>query len=452
MLPPFSLLRSQLREIIAAKAEQGHAVKGLEKELAGLPDSYDALWKFARRVAALPLRDGWPYREPDNLQEIWAECDPARPPDPVGDLGSAEAAARVEAAFLGRVCGCILGKPLEVNPTLDEISRALQAADAWPLHDYVTERTLRRLGRRHPSWETTVRDRITCVTPDDDLNYTILGMLILEKHGIYFTRDHVRDAWLRNLPVLWTHGPERLMLLRAGQHSLTTGEPPEYGEWVGVLNPKEECCGALIRVDAYAYACAGRPALAAELAWRDASWTHRRTGIYGAMFAAAAIAVAPVTKDPLAVFETALQFVPRRSRFHEIVTDCLAEVRAASDWVDGYDRIHRKYKPYGHCRVYQECGTLINTLRFAQSVGSGLCKQVTQGNDTDSFGATAGSILGAFFGPAGLDARWLRPFQDDLRTTLAEFTERSLAAVAKRMAGLPARVAEDLARGGAGLP
>ena len=37
----------------------------------------------------------------------------------------------------------------------------------------------------------------------------------------------------------------------------------------------------MIRADAYGYACPGRPELAAELAWRDAGLTHRRTGIYG---------------------------------------------------------------------------------------------------------------------------------------------------------------------------
>ena len=32
------------------------------------------------------------------------------------------------------------------------------------------------------------------------------------------------------------------------------------------LNPSDEQCGAMIRADAYGYACPGRPALAAELA------------------------------------------------------------------------------------------------------------------------------------------------------------------------------------------
>ncbi len=69
---------------------------------------------------------------------------------------------------------------------------------------------------------------------------------------------------------------------------------------------------------------------------------------------------------------------------------------------------------------------------------------MSQGNDTDSFGATAGSILGAYFGPEAFDARWLAPFGDDLHTGMAWFFERSLTRVAKRMAALPLRVAEQL--------
>ena len=49
------------------------------------------------------------------------------------------------------------------------------------------------------------------------------------------------------------------------------------------------------------YACPGRPALAAELAWRDASWTHRRTGIYGEMYVAAVIALVAFGIGSLAI-------------------------------------------------------------------------------------------------------------------------------------------------------
>jgi ADP-ribosylglycohydrolase len=446
MLLTIHSLRTQLHLVIANKREQGHVVEGLHDELDALPDSYDALCDFAQKLAGLPLRDDWPYVEPNDLEGIWAECDPNRPLGAIAAVDLDVCARRVETAFLSSVCGCILGKPLEINPTLDQIRGALEGIGEWPMDDYVSERIAEALRRPlHRSWVETVRERIAYVAPDDDINYTIMGMLLLERHGLAFTKEHVRDAWLHHLPIRTTFGPERTLLLKAGVDTLAGGDG-DLETWVTVLNPHDEKCGALIRADAFGYACPGRPALAAELAWRDASWTHRRTGIYGEMFIAAAIAAAQVMRDRLGVFETALQFVPRRSRFYEIVSDSLEEVRQATDWLDGYQRVHGKYKQYTHCLVYQEVGTLINTLRFAEDIGDGICKQVSQGNDTDSFGATAGSLLGAYFGPGYLEERWLAPFNDDIHTALAWFYERSLSKLAKRMGELPRRIAGEIAR------
>ena len=192
----------------------------------------------------------------------------------------------------------MLGKPLEVNPTLYEIRAAAEKVGAWPLRDYIPERLLAALGRRHPSWDETVRERIEFVAPDDDENYNLLAMLLLEQHGIHFTKHDVCRLWLTHLPITMTFGPERTMLLKAGIQSLDADAEGDLDAWVQVFNPRDEFCGAVIRADAYGYACPGRPALAAELAWRDASWTHRRTGIYGTMFVAAAIACAQVMRRP----------------------------------------------------------------------------------------------------------------------------------------------------------
>jgi ADP-ribosylglycohydrolase len=156
------------------------------------------------------------------------------------------------------------------------------------------------------------------------------------------------------------------------------------------------------------------------------------------MFAAAAIAAAPFSANGLDVCATALRHVPQRSRFAEAVVFALEQVDAASDWLDGYERIHARFGEFGHCRVLQEVGTLVNTLHFASDVGDGICKQVMQGNDTDSFGATVGSILGAFFGPGHLDARWTDPFNDRIHLALAGVWETSLSALASRMGQLPA--------------
>jgi len=440
MLPPTEFLRKRLEQVVAGKAAQGHDTAGLLTELKRLPDSHDALASFARRLRDLPFRDDWPYEEPNDLQAIWAACDPSQPAGLLSDVSDRDMAQRIETAFYSAVCGCMLGKPLEVDPTLLEIRQAAESIGDWPIRDYISVCLLEKLGRRSLDWHHTVRERIAYVAPDDDINYMILGMLILEKKGLAFTKDDLANFWLLNLPPLWTWGPERTVLIKAAIHSLA----PEFGEspaeWAESWNPSDEACGAAIRVDAYGYACPGRPALAAELAWRDSSFTHRRTGIYGAMFIAAAIATAFVADKPLDIFETALKFVPRRSRFHEIMSDCFQIIAASSDWLEGYEKIHSKYGKYRHCSLYQECGLLINSARFATDIGDALCKQVSQGCDTDCFGKLIGSIMGAYFGPGYLEERWLTPFNDDLRTSLAIFYDRSLQSVAKRMAKLPATI------------
>lgn len=441
MMPTYTSLRSTLKTIIANRRADGHVVDGLHEELQHVPDSYDALDLFARRLAALPLRSDWTYVEPDNWKAILQECDPDRPTGPIGSIDLKEASIRVETAFLSSVCGCMVGKPLECNPTLAEIRAALEKIGEWPLCDYIS-RELQIPGKQlHGSSAETCREVLAYAASDDDINYTILGMLNLEQNGADFTLDQLRKLWGWHISLAQTWGPERTMFVKAGiQHLDEKGSAPDYEEWTKLWNPNDQACGALIRADAYGYACPGDPALAAKLAWRDASFTHRKTGVYGTMFVAAAIATAFVESDPVEVFRTAVKFVPQRSRFYQIVSDSLREVEEASDWLDGYDRIHGKYKEFSHCQIYQECGTLINTLRFAKSIDDGFCKQVSQGNDTDSFGATAGSILGVYFGPDHLDPRWLRPLNDEIRTGLSFFYERSLSGLARRMGQLPGKI------------
>ena len=437
MLPTIAALRARLEAVLTDKTEQGHDVAGLAKDLAAAGDSYDALATIGRRLAEAPLRADWPYEEPDDLEGILAAADPARPRDPLAVLAPEDARARAEAAFLGRVCGCMLGKPFEIDPTFDELRDALEPIGEWPLRDYLSEAGLGRLRERQGQWPELVRERIDHVVPDDDINYTIVGMLLLEAAGVSWTKDQLLEQWGYQLPQRATFGPERTLMARAALQALQETEAPDIEAWVSEMNPGAELCGALIRVDAYAYACLGDPARAAALAWRDASCTHRRTGVYAAMFIAAAIAAAPCAEARLDPFRIALGFVPQRSRFAERARRCLDEVTRATSFDDGYRRVHDAFGDFSHCRVYQEIGTLMNTLRFADDAGHGICLQVMQGNDTDSFGATAGSLLGAMLGPDALEERWWQPFDDDLRTALALFHERSLAAVTRRMGALP---------------
>jgi hypothetical protein len=172
----------------------------------------------SRRGADRSADRGADRAEPDDLPGILAECRPASNAPSLRPVPLAAAEARVRAAFLGRVCGCMLGKPVEGCADLDGLRKAGQRTGEWPIADYLSEEFLEALGARHS--RETVRGRMRAVAPDDDLNYTLLATMMLEEHGLAFTRDDLRRAWLRNLAPGWTWGPEREFLVAAAAASL----------------------------------------------------------------------------------------------------------------------------------------------------------------------------------------------------------------------------------------
>jgi ADP-ribosylglycohydrolase len=438
MFPPYRVLREQLRRMERDRATEGRDTTGISMAIERVADDYQAMADLAQRIDQAPQRDDWPYVEPDTYEAIVREqsVSVATP-----DLSQAQDVFghRAQSGFLGSVVGCILGKPVEIMPTLDELRSALESIGEWPLNDFIPARIAAEGGLRHLHKDApeTVRENIHYVAADDDINYTLLGTMTLEKYGLGFTKRDLCGMWLDNLPIAYTWGPERGFLTKMALAMGVEDAPDvDLEALADTQNPLHEYCGALIRAQPYGYAAAGQPRRASELAWRDASMTHRGNGIYGSMFAAAAIAAAFTATDPMDIFTTALGYIPRRSRLHEIVTGSLEQVQTANDWIEGYQRIHGRYGEYGNCAIFQEIGTVINTLRFARDVGHGVCIQVSQGNDTDSFGALAGALLGVHFGPGHLEPRWLEPFNDRLQTRLAGFYDSSLSSTAHRVAAL----------------
>ena len=113
---------------------------------------------------------------------------------------------RIRAAWQGRISGCILGKPVEVlsfQRGLDGLRVYLAETDALPLRDYVPllkGSSVEQLGKG------CCRGHISRAEPDDDINYTVLALLLMEEHGSAFSVADVARAWLNRLPagVTWT--------------------------------------------------------------------------------------------------------------------------------------------------------------------------------------------------------------------------------------------------------
>src|SRR5690349_756447 len=190
-------IRNALVTCINEAAAQGVDDAGLHDELAAVPDSYDALYEFAEYLAARPMRADWPFVEPLDFASIKSEWSGDTSDIDFGAaMSTDEKAARVEAAFYGRIAGCILGKPVEVMPTAEQLRHALEPLGQWPLTDWVPEEALDNIGSmggwKQPQWTETTKNRIEYVTGDDDINYCVLATLLLERKGAEFSGADVQ--------------------------------------------------------------------------------------------------------------------------------------------------------------------------------------------------------------------------------------------------------------------
>ncbi|MYW46108.1 ADP-ribosylglycohydrolase family protein [Streptomyces sp. SID161] len=356
--------------------------------------------------------------EPTDLARIKAAC----PDWPTTRTAAAPGPLALEAAWLGRAVGCLLGKPVEKLP-LDGIRALAEAAGNWPLGAYFTARGVPAdLLAAHPwnrrSAATCLAENIDGMPQDDDLDYPLLNLVLLQRHGRNFTTDDVARLWLEELPPGRTFTAERL----AHRNLLAGIEPPHTARH---RNPFREWIGALIRADMHGWTNPGDPAAAAGQAHRDAVLTHTANGVYAAMFTAAAIATAATgTHDVHACLRAGRAVVPARSRLAAALDHAVALAGATEDFDDVVDALHARYAPDHHwVHALPNAALTAAALTHADGDFTGsVCRVVSGGWDTDSNGATAGSIAGLLAGsPAALPDRWRAPLKNRLATTVADF-------------------------------
>ncbi|MDT0391919.1 ADP-ribosylglycohydrolase family protein [Streptomyces dubilierae] len=356
--------------------------------------------------------------EPTGLAEIRALC----PEWPQPAHASAAPPERLEAAWLGRAAGCLLGKPVEKLP-LDAIRRLARSTGNWPLCTWFTERGVpAELLAAHPwnrrSATTSLAENIDGMPEDDDLNYPLLNLILLRRYGKSFTTTDVARTWLDELPAGRTFTAERV----AYRNLLSGLEPPHTARH---RNPFREWIGALIRADVHGWTNPGDPAAAAGQAHRDATLTHTANGVYAAMFAAAATATAATgTADVHTCLRTGLTVVPPRSRLARAVRRGIELAHEHTDFDTVVDALHAAHAGTHHwVHAVPNTALIAAALTHANGDFTGsVCRAVSGGWDTDSNGATAGGIAGLLAGhPAALPDRWTAPLKNRLSTSVGDF-------------------------------
>ncbi len=355
------------------------------------------------------------YEEPSDLEGIRALRKGHDVPLAPVDASTLE--DKVHGAWLGRICGCLLGKTVEGIRT-NELHPFLKESGNYPMHRYIlhsdmTAETVDKYTYRFPT--NAYADEIDGMPPDDDTNYLGIAQYVIETYGRDFQPADMARAWLALQPKDAYFTAERMAFC----NFVKGYEPPESALY---KNPYREWIGAQIRGDYFGYINPGKPEEAADMAWRDASISHIKNGIYGEMFISAAIAVAATTHDIRAILEGGLAQIPANSRLHEAIRDIFALYDAGKTQQECFTAIHTRWDEHNthdwHHTISNAQIVAASLLYGAGDYGKSICMAVETGFDTDCNGATVGSILGMAFGTACIGPAWSAPIHNTLHTSI----------------------------------
>ena len=371
-------------------------------------------------------------REPDGFDEILAAAEPAARIEP-RDLPD-----RIAGAWLGRAAGCVLGKPVENIPRAG-IRAIAEATGNWPVRGWFTavglpDEVSERWPWNRASRPTSLAENIDGIPEDDDLNFAMLGVALLERCGTGFDALDVAKIWLDYMPPGRIFTAERV----AVRNLLEAHLPPETATR---RNPFREWIGARLRVDAYGWAAPGDPVAAARMAWEDARVSHTANGVYAAMFMAAAHAGSVVASSPASCADVGLSVVPAESRLAEALR-VARDLSGRLAWEDVVDELYARYDSYHWVHAISNTALVAAALYAFDDDFSGAISAVVQGGwDTDTNGAAVGSIVGAAVGVEGIEERWSEPLGGRFASSLPGFDGITLDELVRRtlaVAGAPA--------------
>ncbi|GAA2537880.1 ADP-ribosylglycohydrolase family protein [Microbacterium mitrae] len=438
-LLPHELVQARVEgksvDAVAERWQQAGGTMTPEVSGAGTDPAMAALRPLARQL--LDELDEQPAAidaaEPETWNDIVATLTPAAVRPVPTDLRD-----RVHGAWAGRAAGCLLGKPVEKIPR-QGIEEILRATDRWPLNDWFTAQGLpAEVNERWPwnkrSAPTSLAENIDGMPEDDDLNYPLLALTLLEAKGREFTTEDVAQLWLDALPAGRSFTAER-----AAYRNILDARP--VPQTATHHNPFREWIGALIRTDVFGWVSPGDVLTAAHLAYEDARLSHTRNGVYGAMWAAALGAAALTAGTVAEALDDAGTIVPPQSRLAEAIAfgrALGADGDISEDGVRGaLDALHAKYGELHWVHTLNNAAVIAYALQVGRGdFAASISIAVTAGWDTDSAGATVGAVVGAVRGFEGIESRWTSPLRNTIATSLpggdqqiSRLVERTLALI-----------------------
>lgn len=409
-------------------------------QMAGTKESFDLreklAWNILEEIEREPVKAGYPYQEPNELEEIRQLLDENRGKKYMVNQETIK--DKVLGAWMGRCIGCLLGQPVE-GWKRERIVGFLKDTDNYPVKRFMSSAVGQDIVTRYQvsdNGENAFCDtvthwinNITDLPEDDDTNYTVIGLKVLENHGRGFNSEQMAQMWITSLPMGHVSTSERVAYRNIGNLI----DAPKCGWW---KNPYREWIGAQIRADIFGYVCPGDPKEAAGMAWRDGRISHVKNGIYGEMYIAAMLAAAYEEHDLTELIETALGQIPCTSRLYEEIRRIVGDHKSGVSLDKALNVLHGKFREEDS---HDWCHTITNAaaVTIALLYGEGdftkaLGIAMECGYDTDCNGATVGSVMGLLVGAQGIPQSWKSGLTGILRTGVSGFHQVSIEELAER--------------------
>ena len=338
----------------------------------------------------------------------------------------------IKAAWEGRISGCLLGKPVEMISMREGrvgLNNYLSESGSLPLRNYVRPMDHEMIRGANKRCCLGMMDKAEA---DDDITYSVLGLMMLEQHGTELNTDDVARSWINLLPVGATFTAERESYLKlieksdmayqfGGKRNFDLEEinNSEYNNWIG----------AQIRIDMYGWVLPGKPKLAAELARQDARLSHRDCAVEASAFIAALCSLVPVSSSREEAVDAALSLIDQES-------EAVAAVKIGIE-NQGKDpsKIHDFYGDMSPVHSLNNLAVVVWAfLSFQDSFDEAIGETICCGWDTDCTGATVGGLIG--LDKQSIPSLWTDPWQGRVNTSIAGVGELQLDDLVKRTCAL----------------
>ncbi|MBU0996587.1 MAG: ADP-ribosylglycohydrolase family protein [Firmicutes bacterium] len=321
---------------------------------------------------------------------------------------------KLKGALIGRFAGCALGAPVELMEIgqLIHFAQSVDGQEFPPLNYFLKapnpdgKRYMVGKGRHF------TRNEMSFLPPDDDIIYTLLSLLMLEKHGNRLTTEDVASFWVKYLPMECTFTSERTTL-----KNILDGVSPSIAATVN--NLEQEYIGAAIRIDGYGYVHPGNPKKAVSLASVDAFLSHRDSGLHSAMYFSALISLAFTSKDIDKSMVEALEYIPKDSEFYRNITWALSVRHQVTNYSIANRFVTERFPEMSWVHsINNACLTIWGIHLGKEDFAKGISETVAMAYDNDCTAATVGSVLGAYLGIDSIDSKWYLPWHNRILSYL----------------------------------